>query len=283
MQVTELIEKEGLRRGLRQETINTYSSAVGKFFRTYGKQPREVTKKDIEHYITQLLEWKKSGSTVNVHLHALKFFYEKVLKKRLMVNIPLTKARKRLPEYLTQEEIVRFFEAVGNSKQKLIVLFTYGSGFRVSEIIRLKVKDLELEEEQGWIRDGKGGRDRFFIIPGKLKGEIEKWIKENELQPEDWLFSGRKTSGRNFHYSDSSVRKIVGQARSKAGISKHATPHTLRHSFATHLLENGYSLIEVKELLGHRRIETTMVYTHLAKPKLSNVISPYDTLKSDEE
>jgi len=114
----------------------------------------------------------------------------------------------------------------------------------------------------------------MFIIPEKLKAELQKWIAFHQLKAEDWLFLGYK----NQHYSDSSVREIVEKAKIKAGIGKKVTPHTLRHSFATHLLENGYSLIEVKELLGHGRIETTMRYIHIARPKLASVQSPYDSL-----
>ena len=274
MNISELIQREGLRRGLRPETIKTYCYAVGKFFRIYHIQPHQVTKDDIEQYITQLIRWNRSSSTINVHLHALKFFYENVLGKKLTVNLPLMKTRKRLPEFLTQNEIIRFFQSISNSKHKLIVIFTYGSGFRVGEVIKLKVKDLQLEDGHGWIRDGKGGKDRMFIIPDKLKEEIEKRIKENCLKPDDWLFRGYKDN----HYSDSGVRRIVNLARKKAGIAKNITPHSLRHSFATHLLENGYSLIEVNRLLGHSRIETTMIYTHIAQPKLCNVKSPYDSL-----
>ena len=114
----------------------------------------------------------------------------------------------------------------------------------------------------------------MFIIPQILIPQLQQWISQRKLQLDDWLFSGWKQQ----HYSDSSVRAIVERARRTAKISKHITPHSLRHSFATHLLENGYSLIEVSKLLGHSRIETTMVYTHLANPKFARVQSPLDTL-----
>lgn len=278
MEVRELILKEGLRRGLRAETIKTYSYAVGKFLRSYGKQPHEAAKEDIERYVVQLIKWNRAGSTINVYLHALKFFYEQILGKRLTVKVPLFKNRKRLAECLSQEEVVRFFQVIKESKHRLILFFTYGSGFRVSEVVKLKVGDLELEAGYGWVRDGKGGKERMFIIPDRLRDELRRWIRERALEPEDWLFKGYKGS----HYSDSGVRKIVEEAAGKAGISKQVSPHTLRHSFATHLLENGYSLIEVNRLLGHSRLETTMVYTHMAKPKMFNIKSPLDDLPSEK-
>ncbi len=278
MEISELIQREGLRRGLRTETIKTYVYTVNKFLRTYNKQPHEVTKEDIEAHLIQLIKWNRSGSTINVYLHALRFFYEQILGKNLTVNIPNIKVRKRLPECLTQEEMSRFLGVLSQTKHKLILVLTYGSGFRVSEVINLKVKDLDFQAGYGWVRNGKGGKDRLFVIPDKLKEELKQWISSQNLNLEDWLFPGYQ----NNHYSDSSVRKILEEARLAAELPKHITPHSLLHSFATHLLENGYSLIEVKELLGHSRLETTMIYAHTAHPKLTAIKSPYDCLKSGE-
>lgn len=185
MEISELIQREGLRRGLRAETIKTYSYAVGKFLRTYRKQPHEITKADIENHLIQLIRQNRSGSTINVHLHALRFFYENVLGKPLTVNLPSIKVRKRLPECLTQEEMSRFLGTLENTKHKLILIFTYGSGFRVSEIISLKVKDLDFSAGYGWIRNGKGGKDRLFVIPDKLSQELQDWIRSQNLGPDD--------------------------------------------------------------------------------------------------
>lgn len=166
-----------------------------------------------------------------------------------------------------------------NAKYRLILILTYGSGFRVSEIINLRAKDLDFQAGYGWIRNSKGGKDRLFIIPEKLSQELQGWISSQKLGPDGRLFQGYKDN----HYSDSSVRKILEEARRKAGISKQISPHSLRHSFATHLLENGYSLIEVKELLGHSRLETTMIYLHTPSPNLLNVRSPYDSLLLEQD
>ena len=182
--------------------------------------------------------------------------------------------QKRFPKFLTQEETGHLLEAIENPTHRLIVALTYGAGLRVSEIISLRVQDLDFNAGSGLLHNGKGGKDRMFIIPEKLKLSLQIWINENKLTPDDWLFKGYN----NTHYSDSSVRMIIAKARKKANLRKHISPHSLRHSFATHLLENGYSLFEVSRLLGHSRIETTMVYAHLANPKLCNVKSPFDTL-----
>lgn len=276
MNISDLIWNAGLRRGLRAKTIKTYIYVLEKFFRTYHLEPHQLTKEHIERHIFQLIKWNRAGSTINVHIHALRFFYTTILGKRIMINIPNIKTTKRLPDFLTQEEIVRFFESIINPKHRLMIVFAYGSGFRVSEIINLKVKDLNLTTGYGWVRDGKGGKDRMFIIPQTIKKKIEQWITTNNLDTDDWLFSGYKEN----HYSDSSIRAIVEEARKRAGIQKQITPHSLRHSFATHLLENGYSLIEVSKLLGHSRIETTMMYTHMADPRYTRVQSPLDQLNN---
>ena len=274
MNVSDLLWREGLRRGLRHKTIKTYIFAVEKFLRIYQLEPHQITKEHVERYFIQLIRWNRAGSTIAVHFHALRFFYTQVLGKRLMINVPSIKVTKRLPTFLTQEETVIFFQAIPNPKHRLLVFLTYGSGFRVAEVTSLRVRDFDFMSGYGWIRGGKGGRDRMFIIPQILIPQLQQWISQRKLQLDDWLFSGWKQQ----HYSDSSVRAIVERARRTAKISKHITPHSLRHSFATHLLENGYSLIEVSKLLGHSRIETTMVYTHLVNPKFARVHSPLDTL-----
>ena len=274
--ISNLLWEAGLRKGLRAKTITTYIYTVNKFLRSTKLAPHQISKTDIESFILQLIKWNRSGSTINVYLHALNFFYQEVLGKKLLINIPLIKTRKRLPEFLTQEEMKRFLNVIENPKHRLMTILTYGAGFRVSEVVSLRVNDLDLTSGYGWVRNGKGGKDRMFIIPEKLKDELKKWINKNSLRSEDWLFSGYNQQ----HYSDSSIRMIVEKARKKAKIAKQISPHSLRHSFATHLLENGYSLIEVNRLLGHSQIETTMVYTHLANPRLCNVKSPFDTLQN---
>ena len=275
MDISNVVWNAGLRRGLRAKTIGTYIYVLEKFFRTYQLEPHHITKEHIERHIIQLLKQNRASSTINVHIHALRFFYTQILGKRIVINIPHIKTIKRIPYFLTQNEIIHFFQSIANPKHRLMITLTYGAGFRVSEIISLKVKDLSLTTGYGWVRNGKGGKDRMFIIPQTLQTQLQKWIADNNLQDEDWLFYGYNKQ----HYSDSSIRAIVEQARKAANISKPISPHFLRHSFATHLLENGYSLIEVSKLLGHSRIETTIVYTHLVNPKYTTVQSPLDNLQ----
>ena len=275
MYVPELVRKEGLRRGLRNETIRTYTVCLAKFFRVCRKDPRCITQRDILAYIDWLGEWGKSGSTLNVHFNALRFFYEQVLRKSLTVHLQPPRVRKRLPEFLTQEEVVRLFAAIENEKHKLIIKLLYATGMRVSELVKLKVHDFQFDHNYGWIRDGKGGKDRLFVVAQKLKSELQEWIHLHHLDYESWLFSGL---GKH-HISSHTIRLIVKRATQKAKILKNVHPHTLRHSFATHLLENGYALTDVQPLLGHSKMETTMIYAPLARPKLLNVKSPLDGLQ----
>ena len=271
MNITELITKVALRRGLSQRTIRTYCRCVERFFRFYPKQPHQVTKKEIEEFVDSLLAKNAPGNTINVYLNALKFFYEQVLHKKLTVNIHYSKHPQQLPEFLTQEEIKSLLEQIENPKHYLIISLLYSTGFRVSEVLNLKVRDLQLDQNYGWVRQGKGRKDRPFIIAQNLKVRIQEWIER--LSPEDYLFTG--VHGQ---YSAASIREILKRAKKKARIYKNVHPHTLRHSFATHILENGYAVTDLQPLLGHSKIETTLIYTHLAKPKLLNIQSPYDAL-----
>ncbi len=275
MFIPELIRKEGLRQGLRPRTVQTYQRCVGKFFRMCHKEPFLVRKQDIEEFLDRLIERGASGNTVNVYLNALKFFYEEILHRRLMVNITFSKTVRKLPMFLTQEEVGRMLSVISNPKHKLLIQLLYSSGMRISELLNLRVRDLELEGRYGWIREGKGGKDRPFIIAERLCEDLRCWIEQNNLSVENYVFCsyGQK------QYDNSSVREILKKAGRMAGITKKMYPHMLRHSFATHLLENGYAVTDVQPLLGHARLETTLVYTHLTAPRLFTVQSPLDTLK----
>ena len=272
---SEMIRKEGLRRGFSPKTIKTYCFGVKKFFSSYrNKELKCITKKDVQDYFDCFLEKGKPGNTINVHLNAVKFFYEEVLRKRLTVNITYSKTPKRLPEFLTKEEVARLLDNISNQKHKFMITLLYATGMRVGELVSLKVKDFEFNQNYGWVRQGKGRKDRLFIIPEKLKAEILNWVEKQKLSPEDWLFTGY---GKD-HISPATIQAIIKDATKKAKIGKNVHPHTMRHSFATHLIQNGYAVTEVQPLLGHSSLQTTMVYLHMAAPELLKVKSPYDSL-----
>lgn len=274
MFIPELIRKEGLRQGLRPRTIQTYQHSVEKFFRIFRKEPHTITKKDIQDHLDRLLGRNAPGSTINVHLNALKFFYEQVLHRRLTINIKFSKTRKSLPDCLTKEETIKLFNAIPNQKHKFMIKFLYSCGLRINEFCHLQVQDLHLNENYGWVRNGKGGKDRPFVIAQSIKEELQQWIKSHELTADSWLFPGYQGKP----YSDSSIREILWAAKKKANIPKRVYPHLLRHSFATHFIINGYSVLELQPLLGHSRLDTTMMYVHTAAQHLLNVKSPLDSL-----
>ena len=273
---SELIRKEALRRGFSPKTIKTYCFCVEKFLSFYrNKELKCITKKDVQEYFDRFIEKGRPGNTINVHLNALKFFFEEVLRKRLTVNVSYSKIPKRLPEFLTKDEVVRLLDSISNPKHTLMVTLLYATGMRVGELVSLKVRDFEFNQNYGWVRQGKGRKDRLFIIPLKLKSELFDWIEKQKLHSDDWLFTGYGQE----HISPATIQAIIKEATKKAKISKRVHPHTMRHSFATHLIQNGYAVTEVQPLLGHSSLQTTMIYLHMAAPELLKVKSPFDALE----
>ena len=273
MDIPDLIKKEGLRRWLSPRTIKTYCFCVGKFLRSYkNKDVREITKKDVLNYIDKLLKKEAAGSTINVYLNSIKFLMGNIFGKRLMWKVKYSKIPKTLPTVLTKEEVKKLFEAIENKKHRLMVELMYSAGLRVSELVNLKIEDFEFSKNYGWVRQGKGRKDRLFIIAKKLNQELREFIEKENLKR--WLFMGKKGT----HLSQKTVQEVVKKASKKAKLIKNVHCHTLRHSFATHLIEDGYGVSEVQSLLGHSSSETTMRYVHMASPRMINIKSPLDRL-----
>jgi integrase/recombinase XerD len=273
MYIPELMQKAGLRRGLRPKTIRAYNQCLKKFFQKCSKDPKYVKKKDIEDFTDSLIAKGATGSTVNVYYNSLKFFYEQVLHRRLTVNFRFSKVAKRMPTVLSKEEMIRLVGSIRNKKHNLLIQLCYGAGLRVSELVNLEVKDLDLENGIGYVFGGKGGKDRIFVIPEILKDDLAEFVEKNKLDKNSFLFEGRKG-----HLTTASVREMLKKLREKAGISKRLHPHALRHSFATHIIENGCSREKLQILLGHKNIQTTFTYTH-SLPVRIDARSPLDELK----
>lgn len=273
MDVIYLMRQEMLRRGLSHRTIVTYIQCVKEFLKKCHLEPRKISKWDIKQYIDSLVSKGAAGNTINVHLNALKFLMEEILCKRVLFNIKYSKVPKELPTVLTKEEVQILFNSIKNKKHALMIKLMYSAGLRLSELAYLKVKDLELDKNYGWVRKGKGRKDRLFIIAKGLREELIEFIKTENPEYEYWLFKGR-----NSHIHQRTIQEIIKKAAKRSNIKKNIHPHTLRHSFATHLIEDGYDIASVQSLLGHSNLETTMRYVHMASPKLINVESPYDTL-----
>lgn len=268
------IKKECKRRRYSEKTAETYISCIRKFLKFSGKGIDRISKRDVRLFLEHLSEKEMAGNTMNVYHMAIRFLFEEVLDKRMWIDINYSKVPEKLPTVLTKEEVKKLFDAIDNKKHRLMIELLYSAGLRVSELLNVKVGDLNIDNNYGFVRRGKGNKDRLFILSVKIKDNIKSLIRDERLCDEDFLFN----SNRNKRYHARSVQQIIRHAAKSAGIKKNVHPHTLRHSFATHLIENGYSVSEVQSLLGHKSPDTTMIYIHMASPTLIGIKSPFDEL-----
>lgn len=278
MYIPELIIKHGRRRRLSPRTIQTYSECLRTFFSCCDKDPKRVTRKDVEDYLDRLVSKGRSGSTVNVHMNALKFLFEEILRRNLFVRMKFSRKPVRLVEGLSESEVLRLLDAIPNKKHKLMISLMYAAGLRVSELLNLKVKDLDIPNSYGYVRGGKGNKDRLFVIAKGLKTELSLHLYDGSLHHDSYLF----TSQLRKQYSRETIRRILYKASRKARLGKKVHPHMLRHSFATHTINNGYDVMSLQSLLGHASSQTTMGYVHSVSTKMINVVSPYDLLKVEK-
>ena len=271
------LEKECKRRNYSEKTIKTYICCIERFLTFTERGLDKISKKDVRIFLENLSEKEKSGSTMNVYHMSIRFLFKNVLGKKMWININYSKVPEKIPIVLTKDEIKRLLDSVVNEKHKLMIELLYSSGMRVSEIVNLTVKDLDINNNYGWVRRGKGNKDRLFIVAESLKSRLKNIIEKENLLPENCLFF----NNRKEKYSTRTIQQILKKASRKSKINKKVNPHALRHSFATHLIENGYSVSEVQGLLGHKSPETTLIYLHTAAPTLIKVKSPLDELYKD--
>ena len=257
-------------RGFSPLTVRNYSFFVEKFLKSVNKEKvEELNEDDVKAYLGEMFD-TKSKNTIMLAAAALKFFYVEILEKEFG-KIKMPKKEKRLPEVLTKEEVRKIIDNTDNVKSRLIISLLYSSGLRVSEIVNLKVEDLNFNENTGWVRQGKGNKDRLFAISGNLGQELQEYL-ETRGKGNKYIFSKEKAlTTRN-------IQKIIKGTRERAEISKRVTPHTLRHSFATHLLEDGVDIRLIQSLLGHASLSTTQVYTHISSEQIKKVKNPFDML-----
>ncbi len=260
------LEKELKLRGYSRETIKAYKGHIERFIRFYWKNPVHTNANEIEKYILHLLDdQKNSHSYVNQALSALKFLYNEVFKQPdLMINIPRPKRERKLPNVISFQEFFQIIGAIKNLKHRVIVIVAYSAGLRLSEIVNLQLIDIDEDRKLIYIRQAKGRKDRYTTLSDVALNIIKVYLEK--YHPEKWLFPGADPEK---HLSSRTVQKIVENACYKAGISKNVSPHTLRHSFATHLLEGGADLRFIQELLGHQSSKTTEIYTHVSQKTLS--------------
>ena len=262
-------------RNYSPRTIASYISSLNNFAEwLIQEKVNQVTDKEVEKYLYHLKKNRnRSISGMKQTVASLKILFTDILKKEIpdSLNIRFRKEEK-IPVVLSEEEVAAVIKAVNNLKHKVILMTIYSAGLRLSECLALTVADMDFDRNQIRIRQGKGKKDRQTVLSRTLLSEMKDYLIK--FCPKIFLFDGQK-DGR---YSASSVQAIMKRAVKKSGIKKHATVHTLRHSFATHLLENGTDIRFIQELLGHKRLETTQIYTHISKIAFDRIKSPLDRL-----
>lgn len=264
-----------LRKRYSQNTINIYSRYFIQFMEYFHHQELEcITHQQINTYLLDLIESRNmSGSQQNQRINAIKFYYEKVLgRKQEYFQISRPRKETKLPTILTLEEVEKMFLLTKNLKHKCILMTIYSAGLRRSELINLKIADVDSQRMLIKVCGGKGKKDRFTLLSEKLVIELREYYRK--YRPNIWLFEGQEGG----QYSPASIEKLFREALRRAGINKYATPHSLRHSFATHLLEQGINLRYIQELLGHASTKTTEIYTRVASNALRKIRNPLDDL-----
>jgi site-specific recombinase XerD len=266
-----LIEELQL-RGASPKTVHNYVATCMAFSKHFNKSPDQLGEEEIRKYLLLMANGKKhAASYINLKFYALKFLYEQILRRPYTVEkIPRMKRPKKLPVVCSREEINKILEVITSLKHKAVISLIYCGGLRLQEAARLKVMDIDSKRMTIKVF-GKGAKDRYTLLAKKALIILRQyWLA---YKPEEWLFYG---SERSKHIHPRSIQNVFRRAKTVAKIKKSATVHTLRHSFATHLLESGTDIRVIQKLLGHTNISTTEIYTHLSKSFTTKVTSPLD-------
>ncbi len=261
-------------RNRSPNTIKAYVRAAAQFAKHFSRSPELLGLEEIRTYQIYLVREKRVATgTLNIAVAALRFLYGTTLDKDWKIeSIPYAKAPKKLPAVLSQNEVLRFFDAISNLKHRAIVMTIYSALLRVSEAACLRVEDIDSQRMLIHVNEGKGGKDRLLPLSETLLEILRDYYRA--YRPRDWLFPGKNPDRPITRDSIAKVVKRVGRS-----IGKHITPHTFRHSGATHLLEAGYNIRLVQGMLGHARLSTTDVYNHVTRQRITATKSPLDLLK----
>ncbi len=270
----EVLRQELKLRNYSYKTLKAYRSCLRSFIRYFSpRHPRELTGEDVRKYLLYLIE--EEGLTVgsiNQVFNAIRFLYVELYKMPLLLyGIPRPLKEEKLPTILSEEEVMRILNVVHNLKHKTILMLIYSAGLRVGESVRLKISDIDSQRMLIHLRGAKERKDRYTLLSEAALEQLRAYYKV--YKPKEYLFEG--VSGR-IHISERSVQHVFKRAAAAARIRKPVSVHSLRHSFATHLLESGVDLRYIQELLGHSRSETTEIYTHVSKRSLGKIVNPLD-------
>ena len=268
-------------RNLSNSTYKNYSRNIRNFFAFCRKPIEELDENDIRNFLHYLIDEKKyAPTTVNQSSAAIRFFFAVSLNRPMnYLQIPLMKVPKTLPDVLTREEVSSLIRACTNTKHQALLLLAYGSGLPSGEIETLRVKDIDSKEMRIFVKGGKNKRDRYTLLSQTTLEALRTYWKDyRPNSPEGWLFPGFRNIG---HLTRAAIALAFDTCVKRTGITKEVSPHSLRHAFATHLLEDGVELIKIKELLGHHRISSTMVYLHLSNTT-KGIVSPADMMVPED-
>ena len=266
--VLKKIETEVKLRGFSKQTSKMYVLYNRQFLEKTKIEPKIVTEDHVKLFIVDKMEEGLSAKSIGLIKAALLFYYNEILGNKFDIKTP--KIKKSTPVVLTKEEINKLFYVIKNKKHLLMMKLYYGSGFRLSEAINLKVKAIDFDENVIWIRDGKGGKDRMSILSQEMSNSLNEFCQYKDK--DDFVF----TNSKGDPLSPRSVQKIIEKAKLEANLQKDVHIHTLRHSFATHLLEAGVDIRKIQELLGHSDLSTTQIYTKVSNEELKKVRSPLE-------
>jgi integrase/recombinase XerD len=276
--VLPLLEQQLKLKAYSSSTIRTYLNEMSQLLKTIGnKSADELTVDELRRYMAYCYDkLKLSENTLHSRINALKFYYEQVLKReKFFWDIPRPKKPMILPKLLNENELAKLFNSLTNKKHKAMLFTAYSAGLRVSEIVNLKIADIDSQRMQIFISRAKGKKDRVVNLSPVLLDILRKYIQDYKPRPKEFLFESEQT---NTAYPTRTVQQIFSNAKHKAGIRKEVGIHSLRHSFATHLLDKGTDIKYIKEILGHFNLKTTERYLHVSKKQLVNIVSPFDDL-----
>ena len=273
------MRRELVSRKYSYKTIKGYVYYNKDFLNFTGKSPYAITDNDIKEYLAYLAEEKQfATSTLNQAINALKFYYGTMLKKKFLYKIKRPRKDKKLPVVLSKEEVAKILSSVDNVKHRAILMLVYSSGLRVGEVVKLKPEDIDSKRMLVFIKGAKGRKDRYSLLSeSALKTLREHW---REYKPVKWLFPGPNSER---YITIRTAQRVFEMACNRAGIRKDVTIHSLRHSFATHLLENGIDLRYIQEILGHKSSKTTEIYTHVSTRDFARIKNPLDQILERKE
>ena len=268
-------------KNLSDNTQRRYLAAVTGLSQHYNQSPENIKKEMIEDYLLYLKNEKgHSPNSCGSTLSGLRFFYRNVLEEEILIDFNVRRRTQKLPTVLTKEQVWDIISSPKNVKHRLMLMTAYSAGLRASEVIALKPEHIESNRMLIKIVDGKGNKDRYTLLSVKLLKELRDYYKK--YHPQSYLFPSTFSKRKEEPLCYESLRSIYEEARKKAGIKNGKGLHTLRHSFATHLLEAGYDIRKIQVLMGHTRLSTTMIYLYVSRETLSKVSSPLDLIDTDQ-